>query len=283
MVSTQFPPSFSAGRKLANAENEIPPVVVAIAASLKSLRSAVADFSTRLEGIAAGERAQRCAAGYQGETFVVDAGDGDANSILQNGARCARLALVDFAQSNFTAPGVFLKIPTNVRDAGRSVEDADNFDPLKFWRFLEKQYGNGRGEMLAYADSARELSSAFNLDPGTEIKTVSGRVLLVCKTSRSAMGNSDLESNSEERLNRAIKGLAAVGVWSGVWSSTHEADRNSVETAIRAAGRYGGAKPDRMAIGDLALIVPFLSKWEFRLAPDFAEKVQLFLAEFKEA
>jgi len=52
--------------------------------------------------------------------------------------------------------------------------------------------------------------------------------------------------------------------------------------AVREAhdARSNKVLPERRAIGSLVLVVPFKSKWEFRVSLAFAEKMQLFLAEF---
>ena len=90
----------------------------------------------------------------------------------------------------------------------------------------------------------------------------------------------DEEIIAAERIgvHDILKGFLTIAEWSDFWT---DIERGAVLNLIQATRHLRPKPRERIEIGQDILIVPCWSSWEFRLSPRFAERVQLFLSEFK--
>jgi len=173
------------------------------------------------------------------------------------------------AEELFSVPGAKFRIDR---------EKVPPLDPIALWDHLVGEYGGGRAVVVAYQPIAREFVSALRLDPLEEVRVVGGRVSFKrWIVYESGFG---LRSDSCRALERILKAFISIATWSDAWTGTEAVETDAIIKQIEGV-RYGSLPfKERLTIGSTILIVPCLSSWEFRLAPEFAEKVQLFITEF---
>jgi hypothetical protein len=202
----------------------------------------------------------------------------DTEKIAQ---RALRL-LVYTAEREFSPAGASLSIAIPDKDnvPGASPE---NFDPRAVWEYLARTYGGEVGSQTAYRQTAKILGEDLRLRVGMEPRMIGGRVVFDLSIYPDPYFGHPLGSRSQAIINRVLDGFLAVAEWSGRWGLV---ERQEVRDMQRLVSDLSGRMKnqvnlrDRRFIGSDVLIVPFKSKWEFRIAPEFAEKFQIFMTEF---
>jgi hypothetical protein len=188
-------------------------------------------------------------------------------------------AIVHAAEAHFAPAGTRLEIPSRTVHEGCPASDKRNFAPRIVWEYLAATYGNGGGAAKAYRDAARSLAGTLNIKRHEAQKLVGGRVVLSCTIYADRTFGNVLSYHDEERLNQILVCFETLGKWSGLWCQAETTAVSWHRHAIRSC-RQTKHLPERANFGDSILVVPFKSKWEFRLSPKFAEQMQLFLGEF---
>ena len=255
---------------------EIPTSAQALIDAWSGFKEAAAIYTASLDSLVADEIRRR---GIQaGEKYRIALECREARLNPEKVAERIRRALVLVAEEVFAPPGASLDIP---EPSAKEVAGADleQFDPAAVWEYFAVEYGGGGGQIKAYRDAAIRLGKELNIRVGTEPKMISGRPVLTVSVYGDRIFGRVVSYEDGRMLNAILDGFVAVGEWSGRWSSSEKLDVSWAREDIRRADN-SKFMPDRRTLGDDVLIVPFKSKWEFRFAPEFADQLQLFLAEF---
>jgi hypothetical protein len=189
----------------------------------------------------------------------------------ESSSRRAASVVAHLAASEFAVPGATLSIP---------CDNLPDLEPEALWRHLAEKFGGDGAARASYDPVARDLGNVLRVTDGEEMRMVGGRV------SHRVYIDYDRpygpQTHSRTKLMKLFDALRVVGEWSGLWNESEKSDAASVLAKLSYQEHYRGrnALLERMKLGELALIVPTMTSWDFRFSVEFAEKVQLFLAEF---
>jgi hypothetical protein len=260
----------------APAPRALPNEVAAVCRAWNGYKRVVATYEAEIEALRDAERNER---GLEADTdewqFVLYRYELEMHpgKIRER----ARETIIRIAEKHFAPRGASLDIPRPSSEECPAIGD-ESFDPEALWWHLAEKFSGNAGEERAYRDAAQAFARELDLKRGMEPKVVGGRVVLENRVYGD--GHGWISHRSEQDLSKVLTGIAAIGEWAGVWNSREIHHTRWVYRAFSDGARYGGAKPERLEIGDLVLIVPYKSKVEWRFNAAFAEKVQLFLEEF---
>jgi hypothetical protein len=255
---------------------ELPRSVQAIVDAWNGFKAAADQFHCHFEELHEAERSAREVPNDEEYRMVLYRYDVEID--VKKIAERARDALKRVAEKTFSPDGARLEVGIPHGD-DFPPNDWETFDPAAIWRYLAATYGGDVGANLAYRAAAKKLAYDLGIKPGIEPKVVGGRMIFEISTYPDKKWGEVIGFRDPERVGAILGQFQAVGEWSGVWGLE---ETNAVEWAVREAhdARSNKVLPERRAIGSLVLVVPFKSKWEFRVSLAFAEKMQLFLAEF---
>lgn len=256
---------------------KVPPAAQATIDAWCGFKTAADEYWARFLQLRAAERAALGLSG-ESESYRLVMYEYEARVDVEKIATRALNSLVWAAEREFAPPGASLSIAPPDKDDVPGA-DLENFDPSSVWEYLSRTYGGDAGAQSAYRQAAVALGRALNITVGMEPRMVGGRSVFEHSVYPDKIFGDVLRLDDARSLNCVLNGLLAVGEWSGLWCNQEKQDVNWVRHAITRAER-SKVLPSRMSIGSAAAVIPFKSKWEFRIAPDFAEKMQLFLTEF---
>jgi len=252
-----------------------PPAAAQIIIDAWTRYKAVADaYLSQVDALHKAEKAVR--PGVEDYNLVTDIRE--ATPKIKEIAEGARNQLIRLAERHFAPGGARLDIALPDEEE-LPAGDLDDLNLALVWDYLCGTYGGEGGARKAYGDIARKLGKHLAIKVGMEPKVVGGRAVFdVSVYGDRAMG--DLMSYQDrDRLCEVFDGFLAVAEWSGVWNDHEQLSVKWARSDIEAA-YMKKILPERRSIGDSVLVVPFKSKWEFRIAPAFGTQVQLFLSEF---
>lgn len=183
----------------------------------------------------------------------------------ESGARSAADRLARLAEQVFPVPIGTLRIDRCA---------LPDLDPIDLWQWLTETYGGGKAAVLAYAPLAKEFVSALRVSREDEMRMVTGKFSFKKYIDCSKGGA--LDYHSARDLKIIMEGLITIATWAGIWGE----EETKVMRALIAETNYlERMRRVRTEIGSSLLIVPCFSSWDFRLSPELAEKVQIFLSE----
>jgi hypothetical protein len=195
-----------------------------------------------------------------GQEMAEDAASRRAASVV------ARLAAREFAVA-----GATLSIPED------SLPD---LEPAALWRQLEVKFGGDGAAGATYDPVARDLGNLLWVKGGEEMRVVGGRLSHRIWIDYDQPYGPHMHSRT--KLTKLVEAMRVVGEWSGTWAESEKSDAAAILALLSHQGHYSGNRAllQRMKLGAVALIVPTMSSWEFRFSFEFAERMQLFIAEF---
>lgn len=150
------------------------------------------------------------------------------------------------------------------------------FDPKAVWAWLEMRYGGTKGRELGYAQVAATLIKKFKLVAGSPTKTVSGRVVLGHTVYANSYTKGELH-NSEDTAAECLRALATVAHW-------RDDHLGAASDLRRLADRLRGGEKiqsrEKFQVEDCLDIVTYINRFEYRLHPGFARKLQEFISTY---
>jgi len=255
---------------------KIPASAQALIDAWRGFKEAATAFNSRMDSLVAAEIKSRNIPGDELYRVAIDHREARID-MEKTSCRILR-CLIQVAENAFAPKGASLDIPEPNSETVPEVE-ASVFDPAAIWEYLAHEYGGSAGQTKAYSDAAKKLGSDLDIRVGAEPKIVGGRTVFDVTVYGDRVFGRVISHNDSQTLNNILTGLYSAGEWSGLWSHEEEVAVSWARHDIRLADN-SKSLPERRTLGEDVLIVPFKSKWEYRLSPRFAEQIQLFLSEF---
>jgi hypothetical protein len=190
--------------------------------------------------------------------------------------------LVRQAESALAPAGAKLSIQLHVAARGKPEATVDGFDACKLWATLAEYYSGGAAAASAYGELGarlvRHFRELYSRSRGEEVKTVGGRVILSTSAFIDDFPGDRYSYRSIEDLQKIGHDFAALLIWAGLGDSIAPMRvRAAFSSAFAWDARFTG---ERFVACDHILVVPFKSKVEFRITPELADALKLFLSEF---
>lgn len=257
---------------------ELPLGVQYCSEAWRAFKAASDSYRQAVDGALKKERDDRAIEENEGRDFelILNPRHTCIDDCLENVRESVCLKIIHIAESRFSPDGARLSIGDCQECEAAGVE---NFDPVGLWRYLERTYSGSGGERSAYNDVVRTLRETLSIKRGQTPRLVGGRLVVEHRISG---GDARMSYDTADGIRKILNSFKAVGAWAEMWETDHSIAVSEVFKMLDAARNYSPSfrAPVRSEISGIVLIVPFKSKWEFRLVPDFAEKIQLFMAEF---
>jgi len=208
--------------------------------------------------------------------------------------------LVKQAEEAFSPPhGTRLRIDTRaysdqfldpIRDLRGDQQHWPSFDPAALWSALVDEFGGDRGHEAAYRDLARQLADAFGLRPGSPLEHKKGFVVLNQRIYLNPYSNkiAQLEHHSHNDFQKLCHNLAGFVRWA---IDDDEEDGRGWRIAMtlqQLARDWGYHDPIEsrklFSFGDGAIqLVTYQTRFEWRLSPALAGKLQVLLSMYPPA
>lgn len=165
------------------------------------------------------------------------------------------------------------------RRAGRRAD----FDPRKLWADLVADWGQGKGESVAYRQAAQAITRFFWIRRNQEVTTVRGNVVLnhsiyLDEISRKYSNKNELSYNSQRGFYEIAQHFDTFAAWCGI--------ECFARTYREMVSQWGHSREivsrERLTLGAHAFMVTHHKKAEFHFAPLLATQLQAFLESFGE-
>jgi hypothetical protein len=211
----------------------------------------------------------------------------DVDREIQKKAGEIRTHLIRAAQHQFAPPGVRLEIDScEVGERFPYDEDKpEAFDPAGIWAWLEATYGGDAGERLAWAQTAKELTSHLRMK-GEAVVIRGGYVVLekhvYIDSFDKKWGRTRIHHSSGESVSKACAALSEIARWAErIGLSRDLADFGS--SWWRGDRTLESRKQYPLGNNGEVVVVTYQNKFEFKLKKDFAEQVQMFMGTYGES
>ena len=254
----------------------IPANVVRLHAIVTRYLAEVARHNEAILALIAEESSARNASGDRFGTAI--SGRVDTDKTIER----FRDKLVEEAEYALAPAGAKLSIQLHVAARGKPEATVEGFDACKLWATLTEYYSGGAAAASAYGELGarlvRHFRELYSRSRGEEVKTVGGRVILSTSAFIDDFPGDSYSYRSIEDLHKIGNDFAALLVWAGLGESIAPSRvRAAFYSAFSWSARFTG---ERFVACDHILVVPFKSKVEFRITPELADALKLFLAEF---
>jgi hypothetical protein len=217
-----------------------------------------------------------------------DVSESDATDAMVKTIQRICNRLIGMAERHFGPPGGHLEIDRNEvlrefnverhhRDWTKEALEA--FEPSAVWAWLENRYGGDSGAILANKQLAQRLRSHFGKSLGREVVMKAGFVVLTTSiwTDRGYLGVVELGYSTGQSLRNALRDLADLALHFGrarlAANLGEHANWRTANRRIISREKFGLGES-----GMEMIIITYQSQIEFRLHPDFAQQMQVFLA-----
>jgi hypothetical protein len=191
------------------------------------------------------------------------------------------------AETAFSPPGAArLDIDINLLlrrlDAIRENGNWQDFSPLALYEQLQEEYGGNTGAELVYRKAAYDIAYRLGLTPERAVERKSGQVVLSLSVwldefDRKWSDQTNLSYSCVESLNELGRGLSAFFQWANREDLDSGFCRLILERFDRHPRRVNSR--ERIRIGNDLALITYQSRFEFRLSPDLATLLRLFLSE----
>lgn len=155
------------------------------------------------------------------------------------------------------------------------------FDIIGLWNTLTERFSGERGHDEAYRQTAFALKRFFDIQPGDPVEMKSGRTVLNARVhydsfDKKHFGKLRVSHGSNEELYGALDALVVFAEWS--------ASPDTVIGAQKMRARFWRSRDfvsrERITVSPALEVVAYGNRFEFRFAPELAEKLQLFMATY---
>lgn len=154
------------------------------------------------------------------------------------------------------------------------------FSPKRVWSGLRQRYeDNQKAALAAYGDIAKSIGRSCRLERDQPMKIVAGWPVITMYVHDDRMLDRVLSFGSVDSIQNLVFNLFGALKWGGVESSEVDSIVAIFRQDIERQGR-SNCLPPRQKIGAHVLVVPYKSKFEFRLSPEAAECLGGFLDQF---
>lgn len=189
--------------------------------------------------------------------------------------------LCGIASREFGLGGRPLDLPLfELREENLDKNQSESFDPAALWGTLWARYGGRNGETTAFAQAARLIEREFAIKPGTELKTVTGRVVLSTDVQTSVQkfsGRVELSYHAALDLAKLVSALGVFAAWMhdiDLQAQLSKYQRSHCDMHTNLVTR------ERISLTDALQVVTFRARFEFRFSAPVAAQLQVFLAEY---
>lgn len=180
------------------------------------------------------------------------------------------------AVKQFSPPGTKIEIDKDELRENVPAYACENGDPLALWSALESRYGQRQAEKGTYHALAKRLVRTFRLHKN-EVRTVGGRITLAHSVYWDKQFSGGYSYNSLEGIRSLLRDIQGVIHWAQLASPMEDEEFNRI---INYFNHLEKVVPPRQSIGSHVFLVPYQSKIEFRLSPEFGTQFQLFIGEY---
>lgn len=149
-----------------------------------------------------------------------------------------------------------------------------------FWEHLQRKYGDGHGEKVAYQQVAKVLVDYFGLNNEANIHRLTGGVLLkhrvYARKRDYGQNRGQFQIDSGESNRAAFIALKTFASWADLAILAH-----SLNPLSHGICDYGFTYPSRNVVdfGSIKLTM-YSGSWDFRFDVKTTQKLMLFLGEF---
>jgi len=180
------------------------------------------------------------------------------------------------AVNRFSPPGTQIEIDVDELKANVPACKWEEGDPLALWLALESRYGKRQAEKGTYHSLAKRLVRAFRLNVN-EVRTVAGRITLAHSVYWDKQFSGGYSYNSLEGIRSLLRDIQGVIHWAQLASPMEDEEFNRL---IDYFNHLEKVVPPRQSIGSHVFLVPYQSKIEVRLSPEFGTQFQLFIGDY---
>lgn len=189
-----------------------------------------------------------------------------------------RERLIRIAEAQFS-PSQSARFSIPRADLTQAFPSNDSFDAAALWAHLEATYKPVAAKS-AFADVARKLIDAFNLERNPKIER-KGNALVLNKwvsCEKSFSGKTELSYHSSESVVQAFLALAGFAEWAG---ASHVAAQIRAYLNRTHFHHLEIASRERvtLAAGELE-VVTFQTRFEFRFGGALAKQLPIFVGQF---
>lgn len=200
---------------------------------------------------------------------------------------------VDLAESAFAGDAGKLSIDGNpyvdffIGLEGRNYtlrnEKVMELNIVDVWAKLETDYGNGKGEVKAYAQYANKIIRAFNLRQNDEIKIIGGNIVLektmYLDSIDKKFGNNRYSYSCKDEMIVLLSSLNKFFTWAGKEDYIHPTDL--ISNKLNESRRVVEPR-EKFVISDELYFITMNSKLDFRFSQSLGFLLQQFVTEFGE-
>lgn len=268
---------------------DIPPIVVYYKKLMDEYRTAIVTFDKQLAKFKVEEK---IALNTKDDwRLVMNRNEFDYESNLLDKARQIIGQIVSTAEKTFAGEADSLKIDSSKylemflseNDRGIWKEKVMQLDIFDVWGQLVSDYGEGKGELEAYAQHANKIIQAFDLRVDDEIKVVGGNIVLE-KTMYLDSFDKKYGSNrySYGCRNEMIELLGALNKffkWAGKSEYIHPT--NVISHRLNESRRSVEPR-EKFMISDEVYFITMHRKLDFRFSQSLGFLLQQFVTEFGE-
>ncbi len=256
--------------------SKVPPLVSNIDKIARRLSEAADRWVSELDALTAEEQDVRGLSDSDSYGLVLN--NRKLRPELSEAGECFLRLVVRLAEKKFAPAGGRLEIPLpQLRESCRGTLP-EALDLIGVWTYLENNYGGGKGDEGVYRKAASSLISELWLKADSPVKLVGGRQVVQCSIYGDSIMHKVMSYHDEEKIRSVISDFSVVAEWASLWSDT---DRTAAEWFRHAVRSHDHRQLlARQTIGDHILVVPFKSKFEWRLSPAFSEQFRIFLAQY---
>ncbi len=180
------------------------------------------------------------------------------------------------AVNRFSPTGAKIDIDVDELRANVPAYTCENGDPLALWSALESRYGQRQAEKGTYHALAKRLIRSFGLNRN-EVRTVGGRIALTHFVYWDKQFLGGYSYNSLEGIRGMLRDLRGVLHWAQLASPLEDGEFDRIIDYFNHLERV---VPPRKSVGSHVFLVPYQSKIEVRLSPEFGTQFQLFIGEY---
>ncbi len=270
---------------------DIPPIVVHYKKLMDEYRTAIVTFDKQLAKFKVEEK---IALNTEDDwRLVMNRNEFDYESNLFDKARQIIEQIVSSAEKTFAGEADSLKIDSskylhmflNDDDGNRDtrknkVMQLDIFD---VWGQLVSDYGEGKGELEAYAQHANKIIQAFDLRVGDEIKVVGGNIVLeksmYLDRFDKKYGSNRYSYGCRNEMIELLGALNKFFKWAGKSEYIHPT--NVISHRLNESRRTVESR-EKFMISDEVYFITMSNKLDFRFSQPLGFLLQQFVTEFGE-